>query len=201
MFENRMDAAQQLLSYLQPYRQQDSVILCIPRGGVPIGHLIAQALEVPLDIVLTKKIGHPSHQELAIGAVSRNSRIINKQFEVPESYIEEETKRIREDLQRKYELYRGKGESIALEHKHPILVDDGIATGNTMRATIQLVRENKPASITVAVPVSSLSAKALLQPEVDAYISLLTPVNLGAVSRYYQEYEQVSDEEVVALLH
>lgn len=201
MFENRIDAAQQLLSYLQDYQKKDALVLSIPRGGVPMGHHIAQALDLPLDIVLTKKIGHPLHKELAIGAVSLNSRIIDNQFEVSESYIEEETERIRKDLQRKYKLYRGKGEGVDFEHKHLILVDDGIATGSTMLVTIQLVRKNNPAGVTVAVPVSSVSAKKLLQQEVDEYISLLTPANFGAVSQYYEEYEQVSDEEVVALLH
>lgn len=201
MFENRNDAAEQLVSHLQDYRHRDALVLAIPRGGVPIGHHIAQALDLPLDIVLIKKIGHPMQKELAIGAVSLNSRIIDNRFEVPENYIEEETQRIRKDLQRKYELYRGTEKGIDLEGKYLILTDDGIATGSTMLATIQLVRKNNPASVTVAVPVSSVSARNLLQQEVDEYISLLTPPNFGAVSRYYEAYEQVSDEEVMALLH
>lgn len=201
MFKNRIDAAEQLLSYLQNYQKKDALVLAIPRGGVPMGHHIAKALDLPLDIVLTKKIGHPLHKELAIGAVSLNSSIIDHQYDVPDSYIEEEIHSIRKDLQRKYELYKGKGEGVDFEHKHLILIDDGIATGITMLATIQLVRKQKPASVTVVVPVSSVSARNLLQPEVDEYISLLMPANFRAVSQFYEEYEQVSDEEVVALLH
>ncbi len=201
MFIDRIEAAQQLLTPLEKYRRLDSVILSIPRGGVPIGHYIAEVLEIPLDIVLTKKIGHPLHKELAIGAVSLHSRIIDKQYTVPENYIEDETARIRKDLQRKYEIYRGKREGVALTHKHLILVDDGIATGITMLATIQLVLKSNPAGVVVAVPVSSVSAKELLAPEVDEYISLLTPSNFEAVSQYYENYAQVSDEEVINLLH
>lgn len=200
MFKNRIDAAQQLLSHLQDYREKDTLILSIPRGGVPIGHFIAERLGLPLDIVLTKKIGHPLHKELAIGAVSMNSRIIDNQYKVSESYIEEETEKIRKDLTRKYALYRGQREAVDLEHKYLILTDDGIATGSTMYATIQLVKQSAPAAVTVAVPVSSLSARQNLENEVYEYISLLSPPDFMAVSQYYAEYEQVSDEEVIALL-
>lgn len=200
MFHDRIDAAQQLVQHLQKYQAEDAVILSIPRGGVPIGDHIAKALDLPLDIVPIKKIGHPLHKELAIGAVSMDSRIIDNYYDIPQSYIEEETERIREDLKRKYELYRRKGKGIDLENKHLILTDDGIATGSTMLATIQLIRQNNPAGVTVAVPVSSVSAKELLQEEVTEYISLLTPPDFRSVSQFYEKYEQVSDKEVVALL-
>ena len=200
MFDNRTDAAGQLLSHLQRYRTLDTLVLAIPRGGVPIGHHIAQSLHVPLDIVLTKKIGHPRQRELAIGAVSMSSRVITNQYDVPDSYIEEETERIRQELQRKYALYRGQRKATDLKGKHLILTDDGIATGNTMYVTIQLVKQQHPEAVTVAVPVSAQRAKQRLESEVDEYISLLSPSNFRTVSQYYAAYEQVSDEEVVALL-
>ena len=202
MYENRTDAGKQLAVPLKDYQGLETVVLAIPRGGLPIGAEVARALKVPLDVALTKKIGHPQHREYAIGAVSLESVILNESEIVPKSYIEEETTRIREELQRRQDQYYKNRKPLSLKNKVVIVVDDGIATGNTLMATVQLVSKQNPSQIIVAIPVAPVQAIHMLEalPEIDRVICLATPSNFRAVGQFYLHFYQVSDEEAIRIL-
>ncbi len=202
MYENRTDAGKQLAVPLKDYKGLETVVLAIPRGGLPIGAEVARALKVPLDVALTKKIGHPQHREYAIGAVSLESVILNESEIVPKSYIEEETTRIREELQRRQDQYYKNRKPLSLKNKVVIVVDDGIATGNTLMATVQLVSKQNPSQIIVAIPVAPVQAIHMLEalPEIDRVICLATPSNFRAVGQFYLHFYQVSDEEAIRIL-
>ena len=202
MYENRTDAGKQLAVPLKDYQGLETVVLSIPRGGLPIGAEVARALKVPLDVALTKKIGHPQHREYAIGAVSLESVILNESEIVPKSYIEEETTRIREELQRRQDQYYKNRKPLSLKNKVVIVVDDGIATGNTLMATVQLVSKQNPSQIIVAIPVAPVQAIHMLEalPEIDRVICLATPSNFRAVGQFYLHFYQVSDEEAIRIL-
>lgn len=201
MYLNRIEAAQALEERLLQHKGENGVVLAVPRGGVPIGYPIALALGFPLDIILTKKIGHPKNPELAIGAVSQLGAVVDPDFGVSEEYIKDEIARLRQQLRKNYQRYIGENyKPIELSGKTVILVDDGIATGKTMVATIDLLRHSKPGKIVVAVPVAPPNTVEKLQRLVDRIVCPLIPNNFYAVGQFYQDFEQVSDEEVIALL-
>lgn len=204
MYTNREEAASLLVKKLMDYKgNKDAVIVAIPRGGVPIGYEIAKKLEVPLEIVLSKKIGHPFNKEYAIGAVTlKNSILSDAALEVSQVYIHDETERIRKLLKQRLESYYGGRKPIELKDKIVILVDDGIATGNTMISCIQLIQMQKPSKIIVALPVAPPSAykKIKEMEEVAEAICLSTPINFQAVGQFYEEFNQVDDKEVIELL-
>lgn len=201
MLKNREDAAQQLADRLEKYSGNDGVVLAIPRGGVPIGYEIAKRLDWPLDIVLSKKIGHPTNKEYAIGAVSLNGYILNQNVPVSRDYLETEVARIRTELQDKYHKYMDDKDPIILTDKIVILADDGVATGQTILSTIELLRRGNPEKIVVAVPVSSPEALRKIEEQVEEVICLGTPEDFRAVGQFYESFEQVSDEEVMDKLH
>lgn len=203
MYKDRTDAALLLAKKLRPYKDTNSVILAIPRGGVPLGYIISQQLNLPLEVVLSKKIGHPLHREFAIGAVTLTGRkLSDAAVEIPASYIEEETNRIREILSRRYQEYYGDKESLPLKGKILIIVDDGIATGNTMLSIIEMLYEEKPAKIVVAVPVAPYSAIKKLKSSamIDEVICPLVPDYFRAVGQFYEDFDQVEDKKVKQLL-
>ncbi|WP_235942070.1 phosphoribosyltransferase [Pontibacter fetidus] len=200
MIRNREQGALLLAEKLAKYKGQDGVVLAIPRGGVPIGAIIAKSLGMPLEVILSKKIGHPSNPEFAIGSVSLDSVQINEQINVPQAYIQAETERVRKVLLEKYKLFMGNRTPQPLKDRIAILVDDGIATGNTLIATINLVKKQQPKKIVVAVPVAPPSAVEHIGAMVDDMICLLAPPDFYAVGQFYQEFYQVSDEEVIELL-
>ena len=202
MFRNRIDAATQLADNLMWVKTEDLVVLAIPRGGLPIGSVVAKTLGAPLDVVLTKKIGHPFHKEYAIGAVSLESTILTDAIGIPKEYIAEETARIREVLKQRHRQYYKNRFPENLHDKTIIIVDDGVATGNTLLVTIALVKKQNPKKIVVAIPVAPPSAIRLLKatPDVDELICLLMPENFHAVGQFYEEFQQVSDEEAIKLL-
>ncbi len=202
MFEDRIDAGKQLATALGTSNYEDVVVLAIPRGGLPIGSLVAKALLAPLDVVLTKKIGHPHHKEYAIGAVSLEDSILSDAYGVTKSYIQEETASIRQRLKKRHDAYFKGRPPAALKGRTVIIVDDGIATGNTILVTAQLVRKQQPKSIVVAVPVAPRSAleKLKASPNIDEVICLLTPTNFHAVGQFYSTFDQVSDKEAIQLL-
>lgn len=202
MFENRTDAGVQLAEKLLKFKDENVIILAIPRGGLPIGAIVAKALKAPLDVALTKKIGHPYHKEFAIGAASLEDIILTDAMGVTQGYINEEVARIREKLRQRYKQYYGHRSPENLKDKTVIIVDDGMATGNTILATVELVSKQKPAKILVAIPVAPGSGIRKLEnnPKVDETICLSVPYNFRAVGQFYQEFEQVSDEEAIALL-
>ncbi|MCJ8165548.1 phosphoribosyltransferase [Pontibacter sp. E15-1] len=197
---NREEAAQLLAMRLAKYKGEKGVVLAIPRGGVPIGAHIASALGMPLEVTLTKKIGHPLNPEFAIGAVSLESVAVDERAEVPAAYIAAEVERVRKSLQQKYKTFMGDRKPISLKGRVVIIVDDGIATGKTLEATVQLVRKGNPRKVVVAVPVAPPTAAAHFSALVDDFVCLLVPPFFQAVGQFYEEFPQVSDEEVIQLL-
>src|SRR3990170_7701423 len=154
MFKDRYDAAQQLARKLIKYKNNpNTVIIAIPRGALEIGYVLAKELHLPLDVVLIKKIGAPGNPELAIGALSMHSRILAPSFSVDMKYVEEKTMRLKNLLKERYKNYYKKNKPIDLKNKIVILTDDGIATGNTMFAAVNLIQEQEPQKIIIALPV------------------------------------------------
>jgi len=202
MFQDRTDAGIKLAEKLTFYKDQDVVVLAIPRGGLPLGAIVAKALNAPLDVALIKKIGHPNNKEYAIGAVSLESVITSDIVNIPKRYIEEETSHIRDLLTQRYEQYYKKGKPHDLKDKVVIIVDDGIATGNTLLATVELIYKQKPKSIVVAIPVSPPSSLNKLEdsPHISEVICLETPFNFMAVGQFYKEFDAVSDQEAIKIL-
>ena len=202
-FKNRHDAGLLLAIKLKEYKSKNATVLAIPRGGVPIGSTIAKALSLPLEIVFSKKIGHPNHKEFAIGAVTLSNRILSDAaIDVSDAYIELETEIIRDKLKKRFYYYYGAKHEMNLQGKILLLVDDGIATGNTMLSIIHLLADEKPSKIIIAIPVAPKSVVSKLQnsPYVDEIICLLTPSDFQAVGQFYEDFEEVTDEDVKQLL-
>ena len=148
---DRIEAGLLLADKLKKYQNSNTIVLAIPRGGVPIGNVIAKSLHLPLDLILSKKIPHPFNKEFAIGGVSWDETIVDEQSGVPEDYIEKEIVRSRQLLHEKYERYMGNREPLEVMGKNVIVVDDGIATGNTLLACINMLKKKNPLKIIVAV--------------------------------------------------
>jgi putative phosphoribosyl transferase len=200
LFKDRYDAASRLIPYLEKYKNEPGIVFAVPRGGVPIGYYIAKNYNLPLELLLTKKIGHPGNKELAIGAVSLEDHILDERHLIPEPYIYNEITKIRESLKEGYKKFMGDQKPADLEGKIVIIVDDGIATGNTLRSAIRLTRSKHPKKIVVAVPVAPVETANILKKEVDDFICPHTVENFTSVGLYYSDFSQVSDEEVVQLL-
>lgn len=198
-FGNRSEAAYELADALRHYRYSNALVLAIPRGGVPIGAVIARELNLPLDIVLSKKIGHPNNPEYAIGSVSLHGLRLHRS-DVPIEYIMEEAARLRTLLRKRYTMYRGSRQPVDVRDRIVIIVDDGVATGSTILATIDALRENHPQRIVVAVPVAAPEALAAVKAKADETVCLLMPEHFYAVGQFYDEFPQVDDEEVIRLL-
>jgi predicted phosphoribosyltransferase len=199
-FINRFDAAMQLSKKLDKYRGQSGVILAVPRGGVPIGYYLARYLDFQLDLLMTKKLGHPQNEEFAIGAVGLEDSIIEETENVSPEYIKEKTAEIHEQLKKRYKEFMGEKEPLDLKGKIVIVVDDGIATGRTILATLKMLRSKNPQKLVVAVPVASQQAAQRIRKEVDEFICLYTPVPFLGVGRFYQDFSQTTDEEVIEFL-
>lgn len=153
-----------------------------------------------MDIVISKKIGHPNNKEYAIGAVSMNSMTLKEHPEVPQRYIEDEVIRLRKLLKEKYELYMGNREPIDIQGKNVIVVDDGIATGNTLIASISMLRKKEPAKIIVAVPVLPADVIPVFQRNADEFVYLIAAKYFRGVGGFYEQFDQVEDEEVIRML-
>lgn len=200
-FKDRKQAAELLLPDLKKYLTEDCIVLAIPRGGVPIGRIIANYLKCPLDIFLSKKIGHPSNPEFAIGSVTLNSFEVDREFTTQfTDYLENEIKNIQKTLKAKKDFFSGKKKILEMKNKTVILVDDGIATGKTMIAAIKDLRKYKDVKIVVAVPVSALDAANAIQDLVDEFICLNVSEHFSAISEFYSSFNQVSDKEVKKML-
>ena len=202
MFKNREDAGQLLAEKLVRFKDEDVVVLAIPRGGIPLASIIAKKLRAPLDISLSKKIGHPLHKEFAIGAVSLENMILMDTPGITQEYIENEVKQIRKKLKERYHQYYQHRSPVDLKDKTVIVVDDGIATGNTLLATVELIRNQHPKKIVIAIPVASKSSiqKFENNPKVNETICLLVPYHFRSVGQFYEEFDQVSDQEAIAFL-
>ena len=200
ILKDRKEAGMLLSQKLEKYQHTDTIILAIPRGGVPIGYEIAKNLNLPLDIILSKKIGHPFNKEFAIGAVSLDSTIIDEYPDIPKEYIEREIKNLRESMKDKYNLYRDYRKPEDIKGKTVIVVDDGIATGNTLLASLAMLRKRHPKKIIVAVPVVPFDTVKVFEQNTDEFVYLMAPKDFRGVGRFYESFDQVSDEEVVRML-
>jgi len=206
LFRDRADAGQQLAKHLSTYaNRKDVVVLALPRGGVPVGFAVAQALRAPLDVFLVRKLGVPGNEELALGAIASGGvRVLNEDvveaLALPVWVIEAVAARERRILEQRSLMYRGDGPPPILRGRTVILVDDGLATGATMRAAITALRQRQPAAIVVAVPVAAASTCKELRAQVDDIICAAQPEPFYSVGRFYEDFSQTSDDEVRDLL-
>lgn len=206
VFQNRIEAGKLLAGKLQEFKgKKGLIILGIPRGGVVVGRELIKALNCPLDVMVTKKIGAPGHEELAIGAMGAIGKpVINESLAqrvgADEKYIEKEIARIKKEVKRREGEFRKGRPKLDLENKIVILTDDGVATGATMLAAIEVVRQQNPKKIVVAIPVIARDSLRKIEKLADEVIYLDAPKLFFAVGQFYKEFEQVSDEEVKELL-
>ena len=204
LFENRTEAGKRLASKLRDVAK-NAIILAVPRGGVVVGFEIAHTLNFPLDIVITKKIGAPGNPELAIGAVAEDGTyLLDKglvqMLGVSRSYIEAEIERQKTEIKRRLLTYRGDAPDLRIEGLTVILVDDGVATGSTLKAALRSLKNRGAKSVVVAVPVGPLDTISELQQEADRVVFLSTPDPFYAIGEFYENFEQTTDEEVIELL-
>jgi putative phosphoribosyl transferase len=206
IFQDRREAGRRLAQELGSFKGRDDVVvLGIPRGGVVVGHEIAQALGAPLDVYITRKIGAPHNPELAIGAVASDGTLIldhqlAKRLGVSEDYIDAESERQKQEIERRIAEYRGGLSAPKLKDKVVILADDGVATGATTLATIRAIQTQEPAQLILAVPVGPRDTIESLKREVDQLFCLHAPEVFWAVGAFYNVFDQTSDAEVKALL-
>lgn len=205
-FADRADAGRQLAARLDEYAGRDDVlVLALPRGGVPVGWQVAKALGVPLDVLVVRKLGTPGHAELAMGAIASggahvvNSQVI-EQAGVTDQQIDAEVERQRHELERREKAYRGDRPYPDTSGKTVLLVDDGLATGATMRAAIQALRQYAPQEIVVAVPVAPPHVQDSTLRDADRFVALLQPAPFYAVGQWYRDFDQTEDSEVTRLL-
>ncbi|MGE0258223.1 MAG: phosphoribosyltransferase [Alphaproteobacteria bacterium] len=206
-FEDRRAAGRQLAEALAPRRFGDPVVLALPRGGVPVGFEVAKALGAPLDVLIVRKIGAPGHPELGIGAVVDGSRphvVLNedviRQVRPSDAYIEQEKQRELTEIERRRQRYVGDRAATAVEGRTAIVIDDGIATGGTVRAALRGMADSRPARLVLAVPVAPADSAADLAYECDEVFCLATPEPFYAVGAHYRDFTQTTDEEVIRLL-
>jgi putative phosphoribosyl transferase len=202
LFRDRIEAGRLLAGKLGEYANCEGVlILALPRGGVPVGFEVAKSLNAPLDIFVVRKLGLPGDEELAMGAIaSGNVRVLNdevvRSFGVPNSVMDTVAKREEVELQRRERLYRGDAPGPDVAGKTVLLVDDGIATGSTMRAAVAALRRQGPSRIVVAVPVAPPTTCKELQAEADEVVSVIAPENFYAVGQWYEIFDQTTDMQV-----
>ena len=206
-FADRYAAGRELAATLAHLEDRAPVVLALPRGGVAVGFEIAQGLGAPLDIVLVRKIGVPWQPELALGAVTDGAspetfidEDLAKALDIPEGYVQEETARQLEEIERRRKSYCAGRPPLDVTGRTAIIVDDGIATGATMRVALCAVRRRNPAHLVLAVPVAPPETLAEFRKEADETICLETPDMLGAIGLYYRDFHQMSDDEVTDLL-
>jgi putative phosphoribosyl transferase len=206
IYQDRLDAGQRLADALAGYGGRDDVlVLGLPRGGVPVAAVVARALDAPLDVMIVRKLGAPWQPELAMGAIaSGNVRLLNEQvvrlLGVDHETIDEVAEAESRELVRRERAYRGDRPPFDAAGKQVILVDDGMATGATMRAAVAAVRQMAPASVIVAVPTAAADTCELLRAEADRVVCLDTPEPFMAVGCWYRNFDQTSDAEVRELL-
>ncbi|HET7524820.1 MAG TPA: phosphoribosyltransferase family protein [Burkholderiaceae bacterium] len=206
-FADRTDAGRQLAQALVEMKLVDPVVLALPRGGVPVGVEVAAALHAPLDVVLVRKIGAPGHRELAVAAVAEgpdDDLVLDAETMAAtgatRAYVEHEATRERAENARRRAAYLGGRAALPIEGKTVVVVDDGIATGTSVRAALQALRARRPARLVLAVPVAPPGAVAELEPLVDDLVCLSQPSYFYAVGAHYADFRQVSDDEVIAAL-
>jgi len=205
LFADRVEAGRRLASALAGAVGKDAIVLAIPRGGVLVGFEVARTLGIPLDVIIPRKIGAPNNPELAIGAMTDDGTIILddslvKHLQVSEDYIKEESENQRLEIERRLRLYRGDAPYPSLKKRQVIIVDDGVATGSTMRAALVSVRKRGAKAVVMAVPVGPPSTIRELKKEADRVVCLHTPEPFYAIGQFYEDFTQTSDKEVIGLL-
>ncbi|MBI3133964.1 MAG: phosphoribosyltransferase [Bacteroidetes bacterium] len=202
MFKDRNDAGEQLAEELKDYTNNpDALVVAIPRGGVVPGAVIAKKLGLPLELALVKKIGHPANPEYAIGAASLQNITLNRNADITDTDLYKTVERIRTELKRRTMLFYKHRKPASLAGKIVILTDDGVATGNTLLKSIELIRHEKPKQLIVAVPVGPPDTIIYLKKVADHVICLHAPPFFQAIGAFYENFEQVSDEEAVAIFN
>jgi putative phosphoribosyl transferase len=205
-FKDRFDAGRKLAKRLAAYADDpDVIVLALPRGGVPVGYEVARTLHVAFDVYLVRKLGTPGREELAMGAIATGGvRVLNddvlRYLDIPEETIDQVTRKEAKELRRREQLYRGDRPPPVLKDKKVILVDDGLATGSTMRAAFQAVQRQEPKRVVVAVPVAPPSTCEELAELVHAVVAVITPEPFQAVGMWYEDFSQTTDEEIRQLL-
>jgi putative phosphoribosyl transferase len=205
-FRDRREAGRKLAERLSSYAgQADSIVLALPRGGVPVGYEIARALNIELDVFLVRKLGAPGREELAMGAIASGGiRVLNEEVVSSLGIAPETIDRVAaeeaQELERRSRAYRAARPPLDLRSRTVILVDDGLATGSTMRAAVEAVRSQSPRRIVVAVPTASPEVCADFESRVDQVVCLITPEFFYAVGLWYENFDQTADHEVKALL-
>ena len=205
-FENREQAGEMLAQHLSAYAgRTDAIVLALPRGGVPVGYVVAKHLQLPLDVFLVRKLGMPGHEEFAMGAISSGgTRFLQedvvRSYGISERVIDTVAQGELLELERREKLYRAGRPPLELAKRVVILVDDGLATGSTMKAAALAVRKANPAKIIVAVPVGAAESFEKLRSDVDDIICLRTPEPFYAVGTWYENFTQTSDDDVIRLL-
>jgi len=206
-FTNRTEAGVRLADALEKYKKSDTVVLALPRGGVPVAAEIAARLKAPLDLVLVRKIGVPFQRELAMGAVVdgdtpivvRNESVI-READVSESEFRAACKREMAEIERRRQAYLGGRSPVEVSGRVAIVVDDGIATGATTRAALRAVRARHPKTLILAVPVAPTSTLPSLKGEVDELVCLEAHEPFGAIGFFYNDFRQLEDQDVIAIL-
>jgi putative phosphoribosyl transferase len=204
-FVDRVDAGKRLAEALADFHGKNAAVLAIPRGGVVVGYEIAAALVLPLDVIVPRKLGAPDNPELAIGAIAEDGSTVFDDkliayLGVSQDYIQEESDRQRQEIARRMKLYREGGPSVGVAGKDIIVVDDGIATGSTMKAALTSIRNREAKSVTVAVPVGPTETIQELRRLADKVVYLYLPDYFHAIGQFYEDFSQTSDEEVINLL-
>lgn len=205
-FRDRRDAGIKLAQKLMGYANRtDVIILALPRGGVPVAYEVALALNAPIDVFIVRKLGLPGREELAIGAIASGGvRVVNNDItrilNVPDEVINMVARRELEELQRREQAYRGRYSALDVHDRTVILVDDGLATGASMRAAVIGVRAQHPARIVIAVPTAAPQVCDAFEFEVDEMVCAMTPEPFQGVGKWYEEFPQMNDEEVRVLL-
>jgi putative phosphoribosyl transferase len=204
-FADRIDAGKRLASGLANFAGKNAIVLAIPRGGVVVGYEIAKALNSPLDVIIPRKIGAPGNPELAIGAMTEDGTIILddaliRYMGVPVDYIKEESELQKREIERRLRFYRQNEPYPNLRGHDVIIVDDGIATGSTMKAALASVKSRGAKTVTVAVPVAPPSTIKELKKQADRVVCLYTPEYFQAIGQFYTDFTQTTDEEVIQLL-
>ena len=205
-FRDRSEAGQVLAGHLAAYtNRSDTLVLALPRGGVPVAYEVAAALRAPLDVFLVRKLGVPGHEELAMGAIASGGvRVVNedivRQLGLSERHIERVAASEQREIERRERAYRGDRSPLAIRDHTVILIDDGLATGATMRAAAEAIRTQKPRRLIVAVPVAATVTCDEFRGQVDEVVCAVTPEPFYAVGMWYQDFSQTTDDEVRALL-
>lgn len=204
-FTNRSTAGKKLGEALSGFQNEEAIVLGMARGGVPVAAEVARTLSCPLEVLVIRKLGVPFHPELAMGAIAPlGVRVLDdsivKRLKIKDHQIADVEQRERDELERRLEKYRQGRSNLEIAGKVALIVDDGLATGNSAKAAVHYVKKQSPATVVLAVPVAAQDSLADLKSEVDDVVTLLEPEYFGAVGAWYQQFDQTSDEEVIDIL-